>query len=278
MTALPMPEDASEWEDLFQPVTLLKVVDPLTLARLIAEIRETNRAREDMLRADNKLILQIKAIRRRLAAAAGDQLVNDTRVHVVPGAASSAEGDHPSCVTPLAPVSLADLSTMYLEESRAVLHSHRLTFERQLAKLAKQLPVWPWVESIRGFGALGLAQIIGECGNLWNYDGPAKVWKRMGLAVIEGERQQRKKNVIAITHGYSPRRRSLMYVMGDSLIKGNRDGEYRTYYLAEKERQREKLPDAAQAHVHNRAQRHMEKRLLKHLWQAWRAYTPRIGG
>src|SRR5260221_12699175 len=130
MTALPMPEDASEWEDLFQPVTLLKVVDPLTLGRLIAEIRETNRAREDMLRADNKLILQIKAIRRRLAAAAGDQLVNDTRVHVVPGAASSAEGDHPSCVTPLAPVSLADLSTMYLEESRAVLHSHRLTFER----------------------------------------------------------------------------------------------------------------------------------------------------
>lgn len=38
-----------------------------------------------------------------------------------------------------------------------------------------------------------------------------------------------------------------------------------------KERQREKLPDAPKIHIHCRAQRHMEKRLLRTLWRAWRA-------
>jgi hypothetical protein len=65
-----------------------------------------------------------------------------------------------------------------------------------------------------------------------------------------------------------------MYVLADSLINSNRDGAYRTYYLAEKERQREKLPDAPQAHIHHRALRHTAKRLLRDLWRAWRAGSP----
>src|SRR6185295_19209697 len=41
--------------------------------------------------------------------------------------------------------------------------------EKAMAKLAMQLPVWPWVESIRGAGALGLATIVAETGNLSNF-------------------------------------------------------------------------------------------------------------
>lgn len=274
MTALPML-DMSEREDHRIDGNQTPLVSPLALARLIAEIRETCRAREDMMRAEQRLLLQAKAIQRRLDAAAGDQHGIDALTTHVPGAALSAEGDHPIPASLHSSVSLADLSMLHLEESRAVLHTHRLAFERRLEKLAKQLPIYPWAADVRGFGALGLAQIVGECGDLWNYANPAKVWKRLGLAVLDGERQQRKSGATAIVHGYSPRRRSIMWNIGHSLMQGNRDGAYRTYYLAEKERQRELLPDATQALIHNRAERHMTKRLLKHLWQAWRASTPR---
>lgn len=262
----------SEWEDRGPADAQACPVNPLAFARLIAEIRETARAREDMMRAETRLILQAKAIQRRLDAAAVGQEVNDIQSQVARGAAVVAEGDPSAYGAHESHVSLAALSMLHLEESRLSLHKHRAAFEHRLEKLAKQLPIWDvWAAGVRGFGAMGLAQIIGECGDLRDYPNPAKIWKRMGLGVIEGERQRRVAGAAAIEHGYVPRRRAIMWNIGNALIKGNRDGEYRTYYLAEKERQRAKLPDAPQAHVHHRAQRHMEKRLLKHLWQAWRA-------
>lgn len=255
----------SEREDHTALVHQPCVVNPLAL--LILEIRETQRMREDMQRAELRLLLQIKAIERRYAAA-GDLGTRDVQIHLVPGAALVAERDHRPRDNQTVPVSLA---TLPLETARQVIHKQTNEYTRRLEKLAKQLPVWPWVESVRGFGALGLAQIVGECGNLSDYDGPAKVWKRMGVAVIEGERQRRVSGADALTHGYVARRRSILYNIGESLLKGNRDGAYRTLYLERKPIEREKLgPEAPQAHVHNRARRYMEKRLLRDLWRAWR--------
>ena len=89
-----------------------------------------------------------------------------------------------------------------------------------------------------------------------------------------------------IAHGYSRVRRSRMFVIGDALIKAN--GEYRAVYLARKEYERQraeaagltvapalKIPKAranefiSDGIIHRRAQRYMEKRLLRDLWQAW---------
>ena len=56
--------------------------------------------------------------------------------------------------------------------------------EKKLEKLAKQLPVWSWVENVRGVGPLSLAQMIGELGDLSGYSNPAKPWKRMGLGLV----------------------------------------------------------------------------------------------
>lgn len=245
------------------------------LVPLLDAIRETGRAREDLMRAEQRLTLQIKAIERRLAAAGGHSM-RDILLDTVPGAALVAEGDPTTCDARVPSVSLATLSTLHLREAAAVLHPRRLAYERQMEKLARQLPVWPWVESVRGFGALGLAQIIGECGDLWRYDGPAKVWKRMGVAVIDGERQRRVAGADALIHGYVPRRRAILFNIGESLIKGNQDGAYRPCYLARREYERERLgPDAAPILLHNRARRYMEKRLLRDLWRAWRAMVPR---
>lgn len=58
---------------------------------------------------------------------------------------------------------------------------------KQMEKLAKQLPVWTaWGEGVRAFGARSLAVIVGEAGDLSNYATHSKLWKRMGLAVMDG--------------------------------------------------------------------------------------------
>jgi hypothetical protein len=146
---------------------------------------------------------------------------------------------------------------------------------KALTVLAQQLPVWlAFGVPIRGFGAASLAVIIGECGDLSNYSTVAKVWKRMGLAVLDGVRQGGLPKGASkedwIVHGYSAVRRSRMWNIGDAIIKGNRDGEYRKLYLARKDMELARDPEMSPMKAHRRAQRYMEKRLLKHLWQAWR--------
>jgi hypothetical protein len=73
-----------------------------------------------------------------------------------------------------------------------------------------------------------------------------------------------------IEHCYSRQRRSRMWNIGDTLIKGNRDGDYRTAYLERKDYELQRDPDMQPIKAHRRAQRYMEKRLLRDLWQAWR--------
>lgn len=164
---------------------------------------------------------------------------------------------------------LTDFATLHLSNAQDMVSVGEKDLEKRLRKLAMQLPVWAWVEGINGFGAVGLAQIVGETGDLAQYDNPAKVWKRMGLAVINGERQRKVAGAAALDHGYNPQRRSIMWVIGDSLLK--KQNAYREVYLAEKERQAELHPEHSKMQHHLRAKRYMEKRLLKDLWIAWRA-------
>jgi hypothetical protein len=72
------------------------------------------------------------------------------------------------------------------DRARAPTDEMRDGSEKIMADLAKTLPVYPWVEAIRGAGALGLATIIAETGDLSNYGNPAKVWKRLGFAPYDG--------------------------------------------------------------------------------------------
>jgi len=269
-------------------------------AILLLEIQETHRQRQDLLRAELRLNNQIQAVYRRLTGRKIEERArlrkkaSSGKSHVVrvnqadsadPADDNEVGGDHgprdtqsvsvaPDLAQFLHAEHIAAIHTAPMLEARKLLEAHRRPLEKRMELLAKELPVWQWAQRVRGFGALGLAQIAGECGDLANYSNPAKVWKRMGLALVNGERQGKRSDPEeALAHGYSPQRRSIMYVIADSLMKGNRDGEYRTYYLAEKERQREKLPDAPAAHIDNRARRHLAKRLLRDLWRVWWACT-----
>ena len=204
------------------------------LADLCDEIRETYRRRVDLQRAEIRLTLQIKSIERRLGE----------------GSEAFAAG-------------------LPFQEARAIIHPIRLAAERRVIEIAMTFPVYAafW-EPVNGLGALGLGMIIGETGDLSQYANPAKVWKRMGLAVIDGKSQRKAKGAEGIKQAYNPSRRAVMFVIGDSLIK--KQNPYRDLYLERKEYEREKAPDQKLIVYHRRAQRYMEKRLLRELWKAWR--------
>ena len=174
----------------------------------------------------------------------------------------------------------------------------------RMNELATHLPVAQWWRDNVFEGTLvSLATVIAETGDITDYgnvkdaDGKpigyhtiARVWKRMGVAVMDGVRQggllKTAPKAAWIAHGYVRRRRSLLYVIGEALIKGN--DHYRAIYHAEKSRQRAKaqaagltvapsakIPEKRKAefisdgHIANKSRRYMEKELLRDLWCAW---------
>lgn len=223
----------------------------MIVSDIVAQLDAKSRAYRQLLNAAVRLQLQMKAHERSFKK--WHEIENDALV------ALFVEG-----VTP------------HLQDALAVVVKPKLAFERDIAKLAKQLPVWGWVEKVRGFGANNLGQLIGQTGDLDGYANPAKVWKRMGLAVDEdGKAQRRVSGPAGIMQGFAPQRRALMHVIGDCLIKGNKredgsEGVYRQCYLDRKAYEQARNPDLALIVHHKRAMRFMEKFLLKHLWQAWR--------
>ena len=165
----------------------------------------------------------------------------------------------------------------------------REAIEKQIANDARQIPVWPWVETISGFGALTLASVIGESGDVGSYKSVSALWKRFGLAVLHGERQRKVADAaLALEHGYSPPRRAVAYLLGQWLIMAGDRNPYRSVYEVRKayelprceaiaadpnliKRYSRSGKYAPKAHANNRAARYMVKRVLRELYAAWRA-------
>jgi hypothetical protein len=149
-------------------------------------------------------------------------------------------------------------------------------YEKSMAKLAKSLPVHSWVKSVRGFGTINLAIIVGECGDLSQYAGPAKLWKRFGLAPVRGRMPSwwRWKGGLSAEEwtdaGYSPRRRSSLHMLSQNMVMNN-DGAYRKRY---EESKAAKLALESDEWPKIRCHRHgillALKRLIRDLWRKWR--------
>lgn len=218
--------------------------------KCVAEITEKHRRREDMIRARRRLELQGQSVCRRYC---GDKIAGAKLWTAV----RKDEGhEMRAWLWPY----LAAMEPL-LEEQKAV--------EKQLVKLVRQLPVYPWAVSVKGFGDLSLAGIVGECAApIGEYKSVAAVWKRMGLGVIDGQRQRKIANdkAAAIEHGYNCQRRAVMWVIGDCLIKAG--GEYKAIYDERKPHEVARCETAI--HAHRSAHRFMTKRLLRNLYAAWR--------
>lgn len=192
--------------------------------------------------------------------------------------------------------------------------------EKSALTQVKVLPVKDWVEAEdqRGFGLKMLAVLIGETGDLFNYPSPRRVYSRMGCQPYSFGDQTlmgaswRSKQYGSLPSseweqfGYSPRRRSVAYLVGEGLMKLNFKtnketgqyswcGPYRRRYDEAKElawknhqdwRWFEHKPcggkgcDAcdhrgatcARAHLHGMLL--ATKRLFKNLWRVWNGQPP----
>jgi hypothetical protein len=218
--------------------------------------------REDFLNEERSLTLRMLARLRWVASAScPDHKLKCPRCAKLAAEWHSGKGE-PSEVL------RAQLMNQALLEAQEPLHRHKLSVERQMTAVAKELPVADFVKDVTGLGWIGVGQIVAEAGDLSNYANPAKLWKRMGLAVMNGRAQRRVKDKEeAQEQGFNPRRRAVMFVIGDSLIK--KHNRYRELYLERKTVEEEKHPDLTRMHRHRRAQRYMEKRLLRDLWTEW---------
>lgn len=224
------------------------------LAPIIAEIREQWRMRQAWHRAEKSLTLQAKALCRRLTED-GDKAEAD-RIYK----AAIGKGEHPMADTAFAAI-------FPLVEGRKSVETARKQVEKRLGVLAADLPAAHWVAHTQGFGLLSLAAVVGEAGDLSDYPTVAKLWKRMGLAVMPSGRQRKVAGAEGIEHGYSPRRRVVLWAIGSSMIKTG--GPYKAVYNERKEYESPRVE--TKMHAHNRAKRYMEKRVLRDLWAAWRA-------
>jgi len=104
----------------------------------------------------------------------------------------------------------------------------RKKVEKEMERLAKTLPGADYVATVKGLGWLGYAVIQAEAGEpLSEYRSVSGLWKRMGLAVLDGRRQRlvRDKEE-AIRQGYNPARRAEIYTfLSDSMFRQQWNGE-----------------------------------------------------
>lgn len=231
------------------------VAPSAAVAGALAELRVTWRLRRALLRAEMRLTQQINAVEREVAAAVE---------------ARAAEGEAGPLLD-MPPAAIAALATSPLAAAKGPIAAQRKALDKRLARLVQRLPAWRWVEGVRGFGPTSLAGIVGEAGDLAMYQNPGKLWKRLGLAVIDGQRQRLVKGEGAIRQGFSPERRAIVWNLGAAIIKsGGPDSPYRALYAERKAYELARAPDMQPAIAHARAKRYVEKRLVKHAWRIWR--------
>lgn len=252
------------------------------LTSTIQTIVELWRVRQAWHRAEKSLTLQAKALLRRLCA--GDKAEAEILYQAVTG-----EDPH-------ALKEAGVFATLPLLMRRDEIGKDRKEIEKRLKQEAKILPGYDFVVKTPGLSEFTLYALVGECpgknsAGLFDFSTVAKLWKRMGVAVMpDGQRQRKVMGDAAIAHGYNPSRRSLLWTIGDSLVKAK--GPYRDLYLQYKAEEKAKAeakgltvaPSAkipkktaeqymAEGVIHRRAKRHMEKTLLRDLWVEWRRAT-----
>ena len=229
------------------------------------EILYHHRARLDFKRARDKLTLQIKAINRRwvTSEAAPEEL---TRKECTRRAEVLYKDMMKGRETELAQKCYVYcLPFIAAREAPAEAKKEQ---EKMLVKAAEKLPVHDWWVSCPGRASPGLGLLVGEAGrDLSCYPHYRMLWKRYGLAVIDERCQRKATGEEGIRQGYNPSRRSVVWTIGNSLWK--QQGPYRDIFLARREYEWERNPEMSKGYNLSRAQRYMEKVLVRDLWREW---------
>lgn len=175
------------------------------------------------------------------------------------------------------------------------LEKERSWIELEMKKLARSLPVHEWQATVKGFGDLALAAIVGTTHNISLYPNPDKLKKRLGLAPYQGRAMSTWRSKGGLTSDdwktlkYDPQARSVAFSdVAESMVKwqiagaknsptgkAEPKGPYGKILLDYKDRQTAEHGDElSKGHINNRAKRYMTQRLVIDLWKAWHALTP----
>ena len=260
---------------------------------IIGGIVELHRMRQGVIKAQKALVQQAQAQIRRclvrasdLADAESKERARKLTANVYAEAVKDPAHEHHLRILP------------YLLAAEPVV-DHRANYEREMVRLAKKLPVYPWVKGVKGLGDISSATLVGEAGDIGKYRDHSALWKRLGLAVIAGRRQgdpgQAASKEDWIVHAYNKQRRSVSYIAREHVIGGmgkwrptfgedvNANPDLTEYQRIFAERARREavtldLPvtesasgkESYKKHVSMRAHRYVEKRMVRDLYRAWR--------
>lgn len=189
----------------------------------------------------------------------------------------------------------------YAEPARHVVTEYEAIekgIERQLVKLTKQHPMADWIAEQRGIGLPGFGRLLGVTGDIGRFPTVSKLWKYLGLHVVDGHAPKRVKGQ-SWTHtdctfahlltckpdcktdhhpacvpggvgtAYAPQGRVVCHQIGEAIVKVGGEGAYRRAYDTKKAYYEAQRPDWTQARRHNAAMRFAVKLLIKNLWRAW---------
>lgn len=180
------------------------------------------------------------------------------------------------------------------DKARRPADQMRALSEKRMAELAIKLPVYKWIESVRGAGAGGLATIVAEAGDLSKYPKPAQLWKRLGFAPYEGlagsswKRETWRTRALTkdewIDNPFSGERYALMHQIAIWLVnaqwigkakskngEGEPNGPYGQVYADRRAHTLETHPDWTDMHRRMDALRITMKRFLLDLHREWHA-------
>lgn len=182
--------------------------------------------------------------------------------------------------------------------------------EREIVALVKKLPIWQWAQNVFGLKngktlafVTSYSLVVGDDGGLetlLDRDSPAKLWKRLGLAPSPHGHAYSVHRYAGdlsaaewVAAGYNGSRLATMRQFSESIVKNahhNEDHLYVRLYRARKAYEIERaqragmtllpqgsVPAAERANnrppqqINRRALRYVEKRVVKHIWTAWRA-------
>lgn len=278
---------------LYTPPAPIPYTPTAHVLETVEQIRDLHRLRQINIKAQTKLELQAQATIRLPSISDADFADDEAKAKARKRVADlyrqiKSDPDHPLYGNIAVFLDAIDLFAL-----------NRAAYEKAMVKLAKTLPAYEWAKSVKGFGDISFATLVGECGDIGSYKSVAAVWKRLGLAVIDGRRQGNPgKEATAedwIEHGYNKQRRSVSWNARNNIIGAmgkwrpmfNEDvqnnPELTEYQKVFAERARyesakldtpvkcsDKGKESYSAHAAARAFRYAEKRLVRDLYLAWR--------
>jgi hypothetical protein len=300
-TPIPQPKNVAPHHE-----PILYMPDPAHQP-IIDEIIQLQRLLQTVIRSKTAMINQTKAIVRSAICTDADYEDDNETTR------ETAFGKKPRRLTKDAQKRVADELKLIKGDPAHRLHNMVMTYganeerfevqqseiEKAMSKLARSLPAYGWVRSVKGLGDKSFATLVGECGDIGSYKSVSAVWKRLGLAVMNGKRQGAPGDGATaqdwVDHGYSGKRRSVSWNARNQIIGGmglwrpafgedvHANPDLTEYQRVFAERARyesgklgspvkcsDKGKESYSKHVINRAMRYTEKRMLKHLYLAWR--------